>query len=211
MKKYVFLNFGLLLIFLSFLILNNYVEKNRFFKYENSFNKTLTNLYNNNLSKENKLLKEILDLNSSNDFLITSSYFSSLYDEIVINKGRSGNIRVGAAVLGEVGLVGIVRNVKENYSTVELLENINSKLSVKINDYYGILIKDKNELVVTGILSSNMNIGDKVYTSGLTNIPENIYVGIVKEIVNKDDVFETLAIISLDNNYKFSKYLMVAL
>ena len=211
MKKYVFVNFGLLLIFLSFLMLNNYVEKNRFFKYENSFNKTLTNLYNNNLSKENKLLKEILDLNSSNDFLITSSYFSSLYDEIVINKGCRENIRVGAAVLGEVGLVGIVRNVKENYSTVELLENINSKLSVKINDYYGILIKDKNELVVTGILSSNMNIGDKVYTSGLTNIPENIYVGIVKEIVNKDDVFETLAIISLDNNYKFSKYLMVAL
>lgn len=210
MRKYFFFNIILFSVFLIVSVIVFYNDSRNFLMLEEKFLKEMEAMYNNNVIEENKKLKEVLNLKEKNNFIVVSSKFSCLYSELVINKGSSDSVKKGSVLFNEKGFVGIVKNVKKNYSTVELLENLETKISVKVNNEYGVLTKKGDKLVITGLLSTNMNINDKVYTSGLTNIPENIYVGEIIEIVNKDDIFETEAIISINKDYKYSKYFMVA-
>ena len=91
-----------------------------------------------------------------------------------------------------------------------LLYNNKFKLSVKINDIYGILESKNNELIVSNILSdSNVNVNDIVYTSGLTDIPENIPVAIVESVtLSKDKLSKKIKVKEI-SNLKDIDYLMI--
>ena len=105
------------------------------------------------------------------------------YNKIDINLG-SDKIKVGDIVLNEDGLIGVVSKTYKNYSTVELLTNNEINISVKINDSYGILKSANNKIKVEDVkLNEQINIGDKIYTSGLTSIKPNILIGTVKNVL----------------------------
>lgn len=132
------------------------------------------------------------------------------YNKITISKGENANLKVGDIVINEQGLIGIIAKVAKNYSEVKLITNKDTNISVKINDSYGILYAIDNKLYVKNIKLDNIiNIGDIVYTSGLTNIPENIKIGTVKK-VNKDSL-ELEYILDIDsyNNFNKIKYVGV--
>lgn len=209
MKKIKYLNTILFIILFLLIGFDVYQSKRNFTKLEKNFNDTISDLYQSDLQNENNTLKRMLELKGNNNFIVVSGKFSSLYDEFIIDKGKNDNLKEGSAVINEIGLVGIIRNSNNNYSNVELLENLNTKISIKVNNNYGVLERKDNALIITGILASKMKTNDKIYTSGLTDIPENIYIGKIKEITNKDNTFETTAIVSLENDYKTYKYLMV--
>lgn len=209
MKKIKYLNTILFIILFLLIGFDVYQSKRNFTKLEKNFNDTISDLYQSDLQNENNTLKRMLELKGNNNFIVVSGKFSSLYDEFIIDKGKNDNLKEGSAVINEIGLVGIIRNSNNNYSNVELLENLNTKISIKVNNNYGVLERKDNALIITGILASEMKTNDKIYTSGLTDIPENVYIGKIKEITNKDNTFETTAIVSLENDYKTYKYLMV--
>lgn len=209
MKKIKYLNTILFIILFLLIGFDVYQSKRNFIKLEKNFNDTISDLYQSDLQNENNTLKRMLELKGNNNFIVVSGKFSSLYDEFIIDKGKNDNLKEGSAVINEIGLVGIIRNSNNNYSNVELLENLNTKISIKVNNNYGVLERKDNALIITGILASEMKTNDKIYTSGLTDIPENVYIGKIKEITNKDNTFETTAIVSLENDYKTYKYLMV--
>ena len=132
------------------------------------------------------------------------------YDKIVISKGSNDNIKKGNIVINENGLIGIISKVNKNSSEVKLITNSDTSISVKINNSYGILKSKDNKLYVENIkLDKKINIGDKVYTSGLTSIPEGIIIGTVSK-VNKDSLeLEYILDINSSNNFNNIKYVGV--
>lgn len=139
--------------------------------------------------------------------------YRDLYDlkkQITIYKGEKDNIKEKNLVINEQGLIGIVSKVNKNSSEVDLLTKDNLNLSVKINDNYGILKKEKEELVIKGINNKGeVKVGDKIYTSDLSIYPENILVGKVKEV--KFDTYEIEKIIKVEAgvNFEAIKYVSV--
>jgi rod shape-determining protein MreC len=108
---------------------------------------------------------------------------------ITLNAGYTQGVREDMGVVGPDGIVGIVRNVSANYSTVVSVLNSKFKGSVKISssDYFGTLIwpgHSYREAMLTEI-PGHINVfkGDTLVTSGLTTVfPEGEMVGFVKEI-----------------------------
>jgi len=108
---------------------------------------------------------------------------------ITLNVGSARGVRQDMGVVGPEGIVGIVRNVSANYSTVISVLNSKFKGSVKLksSDYHGTLSWPGNnyqEAVVTEIPGHiNIYIGDTIVTSGLSTIfPAGEMVGRVTAV-----------------------------
>lgn len=165
-----------------------------YFKYNNS-----NNIINNALRINNNILKsELYSINTINDLDISFDYdiskvmYQNMYNNnefIIYNNDYS----IGDIAINDKGLVGIIYNIKDNKCYLKQIDS-DINLSVKINDTYGVL----NNSVVTMLDKySEINEGDKVYTSGLTSIPENIYVGEVIKTYYSNDNLGKIAIIKL--------------
>ena len=140
----------------------------------------------------NKLLEfSKIDLKYESDYLNTYVIYKDMYDymnEITIRGGKDQELNNNPVIYDNT-LVGFIDKVNKNSSIVKLITNNNSKVSVKVNDEVGVLEYKNNELIVSNISNySNIAVGDSIYTSGLGNIKEKIYIGLVKEINldNKD-------------------------
>lgn len=180
--------------------------------------------YNFNYLKENELdyykneyLKLLEENNLKNDFesdyIFTKIIYRNTYDfynKLIVYKGKDYNIKKDSAVVTDNSLVGVVSKVNKNSSEVILLYNDKFKLSVKINDTYGILESKNNELCINNIVSeSNIKIGDIAYTSGLTNVRENIPVAYVESInISKDKLTKIVKVKEI-SNLKDMKYLII--
>ena len=141
-------------------------------------NKGKNEVINNVLLLENKDLKEKLNeltyLNYHNyDYEIGKITYKNIYDSnsyfIEYNSNFDNNI-----VLNDKGMIGIVNN-----HILTLVKDLS--LSIKINDNYGILKDNK-----ISIIKNNYNIGDEIYTSGLTDINNNYLIGYIKDIKDND-------------------------
>lgn len=175
--------------------------------FSSSINRFLS-MFDNNLSIDsiNNNYCEILesdykDLLKANDFKINSSlnlimskvYLRNIYEfknTIMIYKGKEDGIAEGMAVISDMGLIGVVDNTLASSSEVRLITNKSSNISVKVGDNYGILKMADGVLVVSNLQTYDViNIGDKVYTSGIGNLPGDIYVGEVTKInVNATEI-----------------------
>ena len=90
------------------------------------------------------------------------------------------------------GLVGKIKYVGFNYSIVETIENKGFTVSaVDVNTGIHGIVKNKGNLIFDFIkINDAINIGDAVYTSGMSEIfPEGIFIGRVKKIERGDDLF----------------------
>lgn len=132
-------------------------------------------------------LLDQLDLDTPKQKNITARVINrninDFYEYITINKGKKHNISKHDIVVNKDGLVGIVKKTYQNKSLVMLVSNKSFSLSVRILNSYGTLKSINGKLIIEDLTSDCVcNKGDIVYTSGLTNIPKNIVVGVVKDI-----------------------------
>ena len=105
------------------------------------------------------------------------------YDEFTIGKGSKDGVSLQDLVVNQDGVVGIVKEVDHYSSTVLMLTSPKIELSVRIGDAYGILTSQDKKIVVKNItLDEKIEVGDSVYTSGLTSIPGGFLIGEVKEV-----------------------------
>lgn len=147
---------------------------------------------NNNYCKSlesdyNELLKaNDFKINSAFNLIMSKVYLRNIYEfknTMMIYKGKDYDIAKGMAVINDAGLIGVITETYESSSEVSLITNKSSNISVKIGDNYGILKIMKDDLVVSNLQTYDViNVGDKVYTSGIGNLPGDIYVGEVTEI-----------------------------
>ncbi len=112
--------------------------------------------------------------------------------------GKSQGILPGMGVISKDGAVGIVRSSSENFATVLMLINSQSRISamIKSKEYHGNLVWNSEEIrefrMVDVPKHADVAIGDTVVTSGYSiSFPKFIHLGVVRD----------LRIIGGSNNY----------
>lgn len=161
---------------------------------------------NQQLVKENLILRSKLKTSNINDSLVTKNVSDSVnkirYEYIeaevinksitsrnnylTINRGSKHGIKKGMGVICPTGIVGIVWNVSENFSTIQSLLHEDTRINASINGtpYFGPLVWDGTDPYIATLTDIpnqiNLKVGTKVMTSGLSvTFPKGIFVGTV--------------------------------
>jgi rod shape-determining protein MreC len=208
--------FLILLLFSLYLIINsNYYHKSKVLNLSNNFTTHILNEYssinayfklkeyNKKLIKENVRLKnELQRFNLEKidsvflkekfiytDAKIITNNISLLKNYLIINKGSRDGVIKEMGVTSSEGIIGIVNEISENYSSVMSVLNINSKINAKIKrtSHFGSLEWEglnKEILLLKDIpKTAIINIGDSIVTGGMSAIfPENIKIGLILKI-----------------------------
>lgn len=171
--------------------------------------------YDKYLKDELDNIKKInnIEFNDDLDLQVSRVKYRNVYeysDTLTIYKGFKNNVFVNDVVLNNDGLIGIVTKTYDYYSIVTLITNKNSNISVKINDAIGILKTINNTLVVTNINNyEKVNVDDEIYTSGLGNSPDNIYIGKVKSINLNNTEIEKVVEVNINDRLEKLDYLFI--
>jgi len=149
------------------------------------------------LEKENKLLREALEIGLEKEFKLSLAEVISKdisQDSILINKGSKDGVTNNLPVIGQQKtLVGKISEVYENFSRVILIFNKESSFDAKIsdseNDISGV-IKGKGNLQLFLDLvpwGKEIKEGDFVITSSLGGIfPRGLLVGQIGKVLRND-------------------------
>ena len=154
--------------------------------------------------------KESISLYANYNYLVSRIIYREnyFYDaEILIEGGSSNGIKQGMAVVNEKGLVGIITETLDKTSKMKLLYNIDN-LSVGVNGVYGRLVYEDGILKIKDISRDvQIKLNDEVWTAGLGNIKEKLYIGKVSDV--KDGVIEKEIIIESPVDFDNLNYLLV--
>ncbi|TVZ56743.1 rod shape-determining protein MreC [Lutibacter sp. Hel_I_33_5] len=108
---------------------------------------------------------------------------------ITINKGEKDGISFEMAVVNSKGIIGITDLSNNNYSRVQSIININSKINARLknNTYFGTLEWNGNDYNIVQLNDIPRQIivkrGDTIITGGKSAIfPEGILIGTVDKI-----------------------------
>ena len=161
------------------------------------------------LKEEQEKLTHLQEYGSYEYDLTRLSYRESYKSgDFFIYGGSDKNYRKNFAVMNEWGLVGIINNVKEDYSEVTILPNVKN-LSVRINEAYGTLCGYEDGLFIIEDISNydKIDLNDLVYTSTLGTIKEKILIGSVYKI--EDDTIESTLYVKSNVDFFDITYLYV--
>ena len=158
------------------------------------------NLENQILSSnkiENERLRDLLKFRERNEFDfigsdILSKGMNSNMAAVLLNRGLNDGIKNNSPVLSSRGVVGKTILVSDNYSEVQLVSDIDFRLSVKImpSEAEGIMRWIANDTceIVEVQTTSDVQIGDIVLTSNLSiYFPPNLPVGEVISFYKKSN------------------------
>lgn len=163
---------------------------------------------------ENRELKKLLKVvdNLQCDYItsrllgISNTPFSS---SAIVEVGSNNKVKVNDLIINQDGLLGKVINVSNNYSSIMLLQDPNSRVPVLTSSSRerGILAKKGNDMLLIYLTEEhNIKIGELLYTSGDGKIyPYGILVGRVKKIKD-NSVF-----IELSANLKKAEFVTITL
>ncbi len=158
---------------------------------------------NSRLAKENALLRAEL-LNKISDSLTPSTHFKepvyqlipanivyatvySANNYLILNKGSNDSIEPDMGVICPTGVIGIVKTVSPNFSTVIPIINVNAHISAKVkrNQYFGTTSWDAKSSSYVNLSDIPYHVklkkGDTIVTSGFSTIfPEGIMIGTIE-------------------------------
>ena len=168
------------------------------------------------LKGENNYLKEEL-ANMTNlepfaeyNYSLTRLSYQELYNDkvITIMGGKDKDYKQGNVLINDKGVVGVIKDVSEHTSIVNLLFALNN-FSVKINDAYGTISDYQDGYLIVKNISNyeSVALNDEVYTSSLGQIHESLYVGYVYKILDHD--FSKEIYIKSDVDYNNLNYMYV--
>ena len=135
---------------------------------------------------------------------------------ITLNLGSTNGIRRDMAVINSLGIVGLVKDVSENYaSCLSILhKDVRVNCKLKKDGSYGPLSWEGNDpdfAMLTDIpLHARIKKGDTVVTSPLSSIfPEGVMVGIVDRFERKQNESLYTVSIKLSTNFRKLNYVYV--
>lgn len=170
-------------------------EENKFLKKENR-KLRLIGEQARALEIENRLLSRILNFTKPPvDKLTTARIVAEEGDafshSLIAYIGKNNIVEKGQIVLNEDGVVGRIDKIGNSYAKILLLTDINSRIPVVLekNRTRGMVAGDNtlNPKLVFLPLSSEVNIGDRLVTSGVAGIfPPGLPVGFVSKIDKRE-------------------------
>jgi rod shape-determining protein MreC len=175
---------------------NELQQKKEYTFYRDTFNKTVDTIVNQQRMNYFYIPAKVIN-NSTN----------KQYNYITINKGWLQGVKSDMAVVSVQGVVGVVIESSDNFSTIIPVLNKNFRLSAKIkrNNQFGVLEWDGRNPRKARLneIPAHIDIqqGDTIVTSGFSAIfPEGIIVGIVDEFGVKEGNFYDIEI-NLSTNF----------
>jgi len=146
----------------------------------------------NLLKKDNKRLREILNIKESSnsesiDAAVISRKTGSWWRQLILNKGSKDGVEIGSTVIGPGGLLGRVNSTSLLTSSVTLLTSPDSKVGVWLDrtQINGLLIGsgDNYPSLILYSKDADIKVGDFVSSSpASTLLPPNIPIGIVQSV-----------------------------
>ena len=163
------------------------------------------------LLEENNRLEELLDFQRESKMTIlparvinmsASPYLSS---SLSIDIGLESGIEENAPVITPKGIIGKTTIVGDNAAIVQLINDVNFRLSVRIkpSGSTGILRWLDGDLYLIKEVqkNANVNIGNKVVTSGFSDIfPNDLPVGEVVNITDERGRFQKSVVVKINEN-----------
>lgn len=225
---------------ISFYLLIQYNERqNRIFKTSSSqFTGYLTEKFdgitsyfslqveNQRLVAENAMLRNQKQLKGENEdcffdyiparVIGNSIVFNDNY--FLLNKGTRHGIEKNSGVVDDEGLVGIIVEASENFSTGISMLHTQTKISGTIGQsgYFGTLIWDginpRRMLLEDVPTHATVEVGDTIFTSGYSIIfPPGLVIGVVDEIdkEGKDFYFQRIGVRLVNDIAKVKNVYMV--
>ncbi len=173
----------IILLLVCFLILISYFPLVNLLTLDNHYDETKYNLLIAERDSLKESLENITNLNyDAYNYVYGKVVLREMYnftEELVIR--TNDKIKPGNLVVNNNGVVGVIEKVNGKTSLVKLLTNKDTSLSIIINDSYGKLTFN-GQLIIEDIPKDKVNIGDEVYTSGLTKYPKGLLIGKVTNI-----------------------------
>ena len=133
---------------------------------------------------------------------IINNSINNRHNYLTLNRGYSHGIKPEMAVISQDGVVGIVKGVSKNYSTVISMLNLDYKISAKVkkNQYYGSLSWDGlnyRSVILNEIpLHADIQLGDTIVTSGFSSIyPEGLMIGTISDFEEKSGSFYKITVL----------------
>jgi len=192
---------------------------------------SLSSLNKNLMEKNAQLLSEIEALRKSPDSIfipLDSGIFTATQfrgakvinnslrlsqNHLTINKGSNQGVKIGMGVINEQGVVGRVKSVSSNFSTIISLLHTELLVSSKIksNDVFGSTKWDGLNPQLAKLMYVPrhvvVEIGDQVVTSGYNSIfPEGIPIGTVTEVKAGTDTNYLDITLKLDTDFSKISY-----
>jgi rod shape-determining protein MreC len=135
---------------------------------------------------------------------------------LTLNKGAKQGIKHDMAVITSTGVVGVVKDVSENFCTVMSLLHSKSTISSKIkkNGFFGPLTWEGENFSYATLndIPSHVQLvkGDTIVTSAYSlAFPENIMIGTVESLERKPGAIFFTVKIKLSTDFKKLNYVYV--
>ena len=161
---------------------------------------------------ENKNLRDLLDFKRETRLkIIPASIINkgiqTNVKSLTLDVGSSNNIMPNQAVLTPDGVIGKTVLVGKKSSIVQSISDNNFRLSVRImpSGAVGILRWSQDNICRVYEVQKNVdiNIGDRVITSGFSNIyPEKLPVGIVSGVYDERGSYQKVVNVKIQNDFE---------
>jgi rod shape-determining protein MreC len=173
----------------------------------NEENAQLKNQLNNMLITNNDSIFNVVDsLHTIQKYQYTTAKvinnnYAKRNNYLTINKGAQNGLSPELGVVNSKGVIGVVKNVSENFATVLSILNSNSKINVRLknSNHFGSLIWNGKDYSYVQIIDfprqAKLKKGDTIITGGKSAIfPEGIPVGTISTIEIKNHQYHLIDI-----------------
>ncbi|MEZ7820728.1 MAG: rod shape-determining protein MreC, partial [Patescibacteria group bacterium] len=162
----------------------------------------IENLRLKDIDKENKRLRDLLELKQRKEYDFTVAKVSfrdpqNIYSLLYIDKGEKDGIKKDMVVLNKNMLLGKITEVNYDNAKVEIITKKGNNTSVITEDgnNLAVLRGEGNSTMTLEYLVAEVKVkkGDMIVTSGISDIyPRNIFVGKISDGKdNGDNLFKT--------------------
>jgi len=170
--------------------------------------------------QENSELRAMLNLKQNTHYNlipcdVTNKSSIQMRNFVTVDKGESDGVKIGMAVRSEVGLVGSIVGVTNNFSMVELLNNRNVRIPAVLSEskIEGIIRWEGDEYLYFHNVPKSMEvkIGEIATTSLHSNkYPHNITIGKVEKVIDEPGShFSRIYIKPASTFFRFSQLFII--
>lgn len=149
------------------------------------------------LKKENEELRNTLNIPKENYNIIYADILekSEIYEYMIINKGSNKNIKKGNPVITYSGFIGIISDVSNYSSKVDLIGHSKYPVVLSETNEYGQIEKyEKGYYYITGI-NGNVEQGNHIVTGKYSSgVPNGLLIGTVDSIEDNYGLSKTLKV-----------------
>ena len=133
---------------------------------------------------------------------VINNNYSKRNNTLTINKGTKDGLKPDLGVINGNGVIGVVKNVSENFATVLSILNSSSKINVRLkkSSHFGTLVWNGEDYRLAQIIDiprqANLKKGDTIITGGKSAIfPEGILIGTINDIKINDHQYQQVNVL----------------